>query len=84
MRRTDWEELSSSTRKAIEAHTGPARGAVTASAGQGVADARSGLHRRVLPRRAPDPARHTPEQAVACVAPTMAGAAQTSEVVAAM
>lgn len=34
MQRTDWEQLSSRTREAIEAQTGPVRGATTASAGQ--------------------------------------------------
>jgi hypothetical protein len=34
VQRTHWEQLSSPTRQAIEAHTGPVRDAVTASAGQ--------------------------------------------------
>lgn len=34
MQRTDWEQLSRPTREAIEAHTGPVRGAATALAGQ--------------------------------------------------
>jgi hypothetical protein len=34
MQRTDWEQLSSPTREAIEAHTGPIRSAITASAGR--------------------------------------------------